>query len=149
MWSYEVVVCSVLSEETLGKAVIRMSIVENAGKCPRCGGFVIAEESESHVCNIPTKGAETIFLDWIGDGFTHENGDHIRMAKGLNGILYKVILCKHNPPHSAKERPPDKLPMYPLQGVPQSFTAYSLMPETSSIAWVHEVRRHPYLSSGR
>lgn len=93
-----------------------MSIVENAGNCPRCGVFVIAEQSGLHVCNIPTKGAETILLDWIGDGFTHENGDYIRMAKGLNGILYRFILCKHNPPHSTNcKRPPDKLPVY-LQG---------------------------------
>ena len=82
--------------------MLEMSSVENAGRCPRCQTFVIAEQLASHKCNIPIKGAEAIFLDWIADGFTDENDDYVRMAKGLNGTLYELVLCKHNPPHSAK-----------------------------------------------
>ena len=31
-------------------------------------------------------------------------------AKGLNGILYSMILCKHNPPHGTKRKFTDQEP---------------------------------------
>jgi hypothetical protein len=86
------------------KVVIQLSSVENAGRCPRCGTFITSEQVASHDCHIPIKSANTIFLDWMGDGFTDENGDYVRMAQGLNGTLYSMILCKHNPPHSTKRK---------------------------------------------
>jgi hypothetical protein len=105
------------------KVVIQLSSVENAGRCPRCGTFITSEQVTPHNCRIPIKSASTIFLDWVSDGFTDENGDYVRNAQGLNGTLYSLVLCNHNPPHSTKlkftdndERPPDKLPVYPLGG---------------------------------
>ena len=103
-----------------------MSSVENTGKCPRCRSFIIAEQSTSHVCRIRTKGAETIWLDWVADGFEDDNGDFVRMAKGLNGVLYGLVVCKHNPPHNLESQwlngqdnerkpPPDKATVY-LEG---------------------------------
>ena len=89
-----------------------MRDVENVGRCPRCKMAIIAEQLASHECNIAIKGAETIFLDWIADGFTDENDDHVRMAESLNGILYALIVCKHNPPHRQSNPPPAKLPVY-------------------------------------
>ena len=103
--------------------MIQLSSVENAGRCPRCRTFITSEQVESHHCVIPVKNENTIFLDWMGDGFTDENDDYIRMAQGLNGTLYSLILCRHNPPHSTKriftsdeKPPPDKLPVYPTRG---------------------------------
>jgi hypothetical protein len=78
--------------------------IENAGECPRCHNFVIAEEFATHACRIRVRGSGTIWLDWIGDGFEDDNGDFVRMAKGLEGKLYSIILCKHNPPHSLESR---------------------------------------------
>jgi hypothetical protein len=87
------------------KGVIRLSSLENAGRCPRCRRFVIAEELTSHTCHIAISRAETIWFDWFSDdGFTDESSDYIRMAKGLDGTLYSLILCKHNPPCSAKRK---------------------------------------------
>jgi len=81
-----------------------MSILENAGRCPRCHAFVIAEQLATHTCRIPTKGAKRIFLDWLDtDSFLNQNGDSVRMAKGLNGTLYSLVVCKHNPPHRASD----------------------------------------------
>lgn len=28
-----------------------------------------------------------------------ENMDKVRIAQGLNGILYRLVECSHNPPH--------------------------------------------------
>jgi hypothetical protein len=103
--------------------VIIVSNAENLGKCPRCHMTVIAEELTSHTCHIPTRNAETIYLDWLDEEFVNADDDRVRMAKGLNGTLYRIILCKHNPPHSFRsrwltgkddesKRPPDKLPVY-------------------------------------
>lgn len=79
-----------------------MNDIENVGRCPRCSRAIIGEQLGSHKCNIAVKGAETILLDWIADGFTDENDDYVRMAQGLDGTLYELVLCKHNPPHSTK-----------------------------------------------
>jgi hypothetical protein len=85
------------------KVAVETNGVENAGRCPRCKKFIIGEQLASHECEIEIKGAAgPIFLDWMGDGFMDENEDYVRMATGLDGILYQLILCKHNPPHSAK-----------------------------------------------
>jgi hypothetical protein len=81
-----------------------MSNLENAGRCSRCQAFIIAEQLASHVCSIPVRGAETIWLDWIADGFNDINKDYVRMAQGLNGKLYSLILCKHNPPHNTNRK---------------------------------------------
>jgi hypothetical protein len=81
---------------------IQMNNIENVGRCPRCGRAIIEEQLASHKCNIAVKGAETILLDWIADGFTDENDDYVRMAQGLDGTLFELVLCRHNPPHSAK-----------------------------------------------
>lgn len=101
----------------------RMSNVENIGRCSRCRTFLTSEQVGSHNCHIAIKGTAEIYLDWIADGFTDENGDHVRMATSIDGTLYSLILCKHNPPHSLEsrwltgkddesKRPPDKLPVY-------------------------------------
>jgi len=81
-----------------------MNDIENVGRCPRCNKAIIGEQLASHRCDISIKGAETIFLDWIADGFTDENDDYVRMAQDLDGTLLELVLCKHNPPHSTKRQ---------------------------------------------
>jgi hypothetical protein len=78
--------------------------LENTKTCPRCHRFIIAEQQNSHNCEIPTRGAKTIWFDWVSDGFTDRNDDYYRNAKGLDGTLYGLIVCKHNPPHSLEKR---------------------------------------------
>jgi len=103
--------------------------IENTGRCPRCRTFITSEQMTSHNCSIPIKHGATIWLDWMADGFTDENDDYVRMATGLDGTLFELVTCKHNPPHSlesqwltgnadSSKRPPDKLPVYPYRGVP-------------------------------
>jgi hypothetical protein len=88
----------------MSRVVRQISSPENTGRCPRCHVFVIAEQLASHKCKIPTTDAKTIWLDWITDGYTDENNDFVRTAKSLDGTLYGLILCKHNPPHSLESR---------------------------------------------
>ena len=88
----------------LKRVVSRMSDVENVGRCPRCRAFLTSEQVGTHKCHIPIRGTAEIYLDWIADGFIDENEDFVRMATSIKGILYSVILCKHNPPHSLESR---------------------------------------------
>lgn len=74
----------------------------NMGRCPRCHKFLVAEEAESHVCKIPYQGVKSIFFDWMMDATEDENGDIVRVANGLDGYYYRLVVCKHNPPHTPK-----------------------------------------------
>jgi len=74
----------------------------NAGRCPRCHKFLIEEQRETHSCQISVGDVQEIVLDYMTDGCKDENGDIVKVAWGLDGILYRLILCKHNPPHSTK-----------------------------------------------
>jgi hypothetical protein len=76
----------------------------DVGRCPRCHKFLVAEEEKSHQCITPCQGAKSIFFDHITDAVEDENGDSIRVGKGLDGYYYGLIVCKHNPPHSTKRR---------------------------------------------
>ncbi len=82
-----------------------MSVSENVGRCPRCNEFIIAEQT--HCCdfrNIQLQGCEELFVDHITDSGKSKDGDHVFLAWGLDGILYRLAVCKHNPPHSAKRK---------------------------------------------
>jgi hypothetical protein len=78
--------------------------MSNIGRCERCGSFLIEEQQREHKCEIPFNGCKTIFFDWIGNGFTDKVNDKVIMAKGLDGRLYSLIECSHNPPHSLESR---------------------------------------------
>jgi hypothetical protein len=86
------------------KVVTASVSLENTGRCPRCNSFVIAEQRASHKCSIAIRNAKTIWLDWISDGYTDQNDDFVRNAVGVDGTLYGLVLCKHNPPHSLESR---------------------------------------------
>lgn len=74
-------------------------MIRNIGRCPRCGEFIIEEQARTHKCRIRTKRAKEIVFDWISDGFVSDNGDYVRLGKSLDGTLYSLVVCKHNPPH--------------------------------------------------
>jgi hypothetical protein len=76
----------------------------NVGRCSRCHKFVIAEQRETHRCTLDIKRVEEIYLDWIIDPVQNENEDSVRVAMGLDGVLYRLIECKHNPPHTTKRQ---------------------------------------------
>lgn len=74
---------------------------------------MIGEQSKTHVCdksesdmsdfsNRPLRGAEELVLHRFTDAGEEKNGDHVYLAWGINGILYRLLLCRHNPPHNAK-----------------------------------------------
>jgi hypothetical protein len=93
----------------------------NVGRCPRCRKFLVAEEQDSHVCKIACQGVKSIFFDCINDAIEDDNGDTVRVGKGLDGYYYRLIVCKHDPPHSYLKRPPEELPVYPLGGSPPKY----------------------------
>ena len=76
--------------------------MNDVGRCPRCNKFLIAEQKETHRCSVPIREVKEILLDWINDGVQNEDEDTVQVAMGLDGVLYRLILCKHNPPHTTK-----------------------------------------------
>jgi hypothetical protein len=84
-----------------------VNVTENVGKCARCGKFLIQEEAASHTCDfhdIEIVDAREILLDRISDLHQDRNGDHLYVAWGLDGVFYRFVECKHNPPHRTKRK---------------------------------------------
>lgn len=68
---------------------------------------MVAEEWKTHTCDfrdIPIQGCEELVLDHITDSGQDKNDDHVHLAWGLEGTLYRLLVCKHNPPHGLKSR---------------------------------------------
>ncbi len=96
--------------ETTKKQIERreVSATQNLGRCPRCNRFLIEEDVKTHECDfrdIRLRGGKEIILDHITDIGRDRNDDHVLLGWGLDAILYRLVECKHNPPHTAK-RPP-------------------------------------------
>ena len=68
--------------------------------CQRCNRIFIEEEFNDHTCTPLITNIQEIAIDYIFEGETNQNGDKIHIVKGLNGILYHLVKCSHNPPHS-------------------------------------------------
>ncbi len=86
--------------------------MENIGRCPRCRKFLVAEEYESHKCDfrdIGIRDCKEIILDHMTDCGFDKNGDKVTLAWSLNGVLYRLVECKHNPPHRTRPRPDEIL----------------------------------------
>ena len=84
-----------------------MTLTENVGRCPRCQRYMIEEESRTHTCDfteIELKGAKEIVLDHVTDLGQNKVGDHVRLGWGLDAVLYRLVECKHNPPHATKRK---------------------------------------------
>ena len=69
-------------------------------KCERCNKQFIDEEFSDHLCTPETIKAQEIGIDYILAPELNENGDKVHIAKGLNGILYRLVECPHNPTHT-------------------------------------------------
>jgi hypothetical protein len=82
--------------------------MQNVGRCPRCKRFLIEEEMKAHQCDfrdIPLRGGKEIVLDHITDLGMNRDDDHVLLGWGLDGRLYRLVECKHNPPHGMKRTP--------------------------------------------
>jgi hypothetical protein len=53
---------------------------------------------------MPCQGALSTFFDHIHSAIEDDNGDTVRVGKGLDGYYYRLVVCKHNPPHSPKRK---------------------------------------------
>ena len=71
----------------------------NTRKCERCHKTTISEEFENHNCIITTYKVQEIGITGWFEAEIDENGDKVLIANGLNGILYRLVECDHNPPH--------------------------------------------------
>jgi hypothetical protein len=84
-----------------------VTLTQNLGRCPRCRKFMIQEEVSSHQCDfsdLEVTDAQEIVLDTITDLGRNKNGDHTYIGWGLNGVFYRFVECKHNPPHATKRK---------------------------------------------
>lgn len=69
-------------------------------KCERCRKSFIQEEYHNHTCYPQTTKVQEIGIDRIFGSTTNGNGDQVYIAKGLNGIMYRLVQCSHNPTHT-------------------------------------------------
>ena len=73
--------------------------MNNIQKCSRCKKTLIEEEFSIHVCTPTIIERKDILIDYCIEVKNNENGDRVFLAKGLDGILYRLIKCVHNPVH--------------------------------------------------
>jgi len=62
---------------------------------------------KTHQCDfrdIPLRDAKEIILDHITDLGKNRNDDHVLHGWGVDGVFYRLVECKHNPPHSTKRK---------------------------------------------
>jgi hypothetical protein len=79
--------------------------MSNVGRCPRCNAFLVAEQQAAHVCDfrdVPIRSYREVVLDHMTDCGTDKRGDGVKLGWGIDGTLYRFLICRHNPPHSAK-----------------------------------------------
>ncbi len=90
-----------------------MNTTENIGRCARCRKFLVQEELEGHQCDfhdIEVTDARELVMDTMTDLGRDRNGDHSLIAWGLDSIFYRLVECKHNPPHRTKRKFTDENP---------------------------------------
>ena len=76
-----------------------MNFRMNTRKCDRCCKTTISEEFDNHDCSIVTWNVQEIGITSYFEAEIDENRDQVLIAQGLNGILYRLVKCSHNPPH--------------------------------------------------
>ncbi len=72
--------------------------------CERCRQSFIDEELDGHDCSPITIALQEIGIDRMYGFTTNKNGDKVHLAKGLNGIIYRFVECRHNPPHTSTDQ---------------------------------------------
>src|SRR5579872_2652376 len=73
----------------------------NLKECERCRKTLIHEEFPTHVCVPDITGIREIMIDYSYETVT-KDGDRKIVAFGLDGRIYDLIICKHNPVHKSK-----------------------------------------------
>ena len=68
--------------------------------CERCRKQFIDEEFSSHHCDPLTIKLQEIGIHQMYGSTTDKNNDKVYIAKGLNGIMYRLVECSHNPTHT-------------------------------------------------
>jgi hypothetical protein len=63
-------------------------------KCQYCGKYMTAEQVESHKCDFPFKDVKEIPIMYHSE-VQNEKGETIIIARGFDGILYRLRLCKN------------------------------------------------------
>ena len=76
----------------------------NVGRCPTCNAFLIAEDLANHRCKMRLQGTATVMIYDYFKTHADREGHKIVFAKGLDGYLYRLVICKHKPPHTAKRK---------------------------------------------
>ena len=80
---------------------MRMSNLPNIKECERCRKTMIEEEFPNHVCTPYLTGIKEIIIDYFYETVT-KDGDRKIVAFGLDGRIYDLIQCRHNPLHKSK-----------------------------------------------
>ena len=97
-----------------------MTIRNNIVKCSWCGKILIAEQYDSHECDIPWKDSKEIPVSSIFD-CTTKRGE-AKVGVGLDGIRYWFVVKKREPlPWPSTES---------LQGDNQSKTGQNLVSQS-------------------
>jgi len=73
--------------------------MNNIIKCTRCKKTLIEEEFNGHVCTPNLRGIKDILVDYYYLGQKDNDGHEFVYAKGLDGILYRLVKCLHKTPH--------------------------------------------------
>jgi hypothetical protein len=88
--------------------MIEATNMDNLMRCTRCHRLLIAEEYATHNCDfrdIPLQDCEQILVDHMTDCGADKNGDGVVLGWGLDGTLYRLIVCKHKEPHFPMQSP--------------------------------------------
>lgn len=71
----------------------RHRLYDDLERCPYCKRFMTAEQAKHHVCNSPLIDVKEV--DILYHYMSHnEDGDTLIVARGLDGVLYKLRQCK-------------------------------------------------------
>jgi len=63
-------------------------------KCPYCGKYLLAKQVRTHVCDLPFADVREIPVVFFYETMS-DKGDKLVMARGYDGILYRLVKCKN------------------------------------------------------
>ena len=72
--------------------------MNNIVMCLRCQRTYVSEEYDHHICSPNLINVKEIMVDYYSET-KNEYGDQLILAKGLDGVLYRLVHCKHIPLH--------------------------------------------------
>jgi hypothetical protein len=63
-------------------------------KCPYCNQYYLPIQKKDHFCDAPLIDVKEIPVIFSYD-VSEDNGDKVTVARGYDGILYRLIRCKN------------------------------------------------------